>query len=79
MNLTLLEFDYVNHRGEPHKYVVRPLRLEFTPIVPVDGTVNTTAWRIRADVVTRDGEIRPGQRSFLVTGMQNVVERQDVP
>jgi len=57
-----LRFDYVNHRGEDHEYIVMPRELSRPD----------AWWCIEADVIERDGEPRPGRRTFRIAGMRDV-------
>lgn len=58
----LLRFAYVNHRGDLHAYLVRPV-----------GVSRPDArWCLEADVIERDGVTRPGQRTFALAGMKDV-------
>lgn len=69
----LLEFDYINHRGEPHRYRVRPEKLVFEEYIEDLGR----HWMVDAKVVSRDGVARPGARYFILSEMNNVREVPD--
>jgi hypothetical protein len=58
----LLRFGYTNHRGEDHIYLVAP-----------DALQRPDAWWcLVADVIERDGESRPGRRTFRLAGLRDV-------
>lgn len=66
-NPETVEFDYTNHRGEPHHYVVAPECTQWT----------SGGWFLDGQVVTRDGDPRKDmgptrRRSFEVDGITNL-------
>lgn len=73
-------FRYVNWRGDNHRYEVRPESLAFGPYTETGGPYPGTGkpglgsipkkWVLHAQVVTRDGEKRPGRRTFLISKIQ---------
>lgn len=72
--MLLLTFDYINHRGELHRYAVRPKTVQFSACQCFQGEPDRQAWNITCDVVLRDGEPRPGERSFAIIKMNEVAE-----
>lgn len=70
-----LEFSYTNHRGEEHTYVARPGPLQYrgpNEEDELDSTEPSEAWVIVATVEQRDGEPRPGVRTFRLDGMKDI-------
>lgn len=64
--LPVFGFHYVNHKGEHHTYLVRPLELQH-------GSEHyPKQWVLRAEVLQRDNEVRSGERCFAL-GKLNVV------
>jgi len=64
-----IRFDYVNHRGEDHNYVMTPEpRLTYEAA----GAAEPLGWKISGHVISRDGVNRPGRRTFMLTGMRNI-------
>ena len=60
--MVLLRFAYTNHRGEDHTYLVAPVELSRPD----------AWWSLQADVIERDGEPRPGRRTFRLAGLRDV-------
>lgn len=79
MSPTLLQFVYVNHRGETHTYLVRPVNVEFGKCEVLSTSPDRETWMLRAMVITRDGEFRSGERSFVITDLRDIQERQGYP
>lgn len=79
----LLRFDYVNHRGEEHNYIIEPVAMIYDSYVPVfeDGTEHNHAeqsWMLMGDVIDRDGVERPGRRTFRMVLIRNLVEATEL-
>lgn len=74
MTFTRLQFDYNNHRGDDHTYVVAPMSIAFEQHPLPDSDEQGFSWMLRAQVLKRDGECRPGIRSFQLRGLKNVEE-----
>lgn len=76
----LLRFNYINHRGDRHEYVVQPESIEFGPYE--NGGRDSRLeeedynWVLHANTVTRDGDKREGmgtrRRTFLLGGLANL-------
>lgn len=72
----LLEFDYVNWRGDDHHYVIEPEGLTWEEY---PGDVSPEGWFVHGMVVTRDGDPRKDmgparRRSFRLVKMKNLME-----
>ena len=64
----ILEFDYVNWKGDPHRYVIKTESLTY-------GQPDKH-WYINGDLITRDGDPREDmgptrRRSFKVSAILN--------
>lgn len=68
--ITRLKFSYTNHRGKDHEYLVQPMNLVHQQLY---GSTEF-AWCMKALVIKRDGENRPGYRDFKLTGLRDVEE-----
>lgn len=71
----LLQFSYVNWHGCRHDYTVDPESVEFGPYE--DGPLSEWRWVLHANVVTRDGDVRPEmgptrRRTFLIEEIENL-------
>lgn len=64
----MITFEYVNWRDERHTYTAEPEQLEFGYYGPEGkaGPDVVQRWVLHARVVTRDGDDRPGRRTFLL-------------
>lgn len=56
-----LRFRYVNHRGQHHEYLVRPVEISRPD----------ARWCLEAEVIERDGAARPGRRTFALSGLRD--------
>jgi hypothetical protein len=70
---TRLFFSYINHRGELHSYLVEPIVLGFGPCQCFPEDPDRPVWHIRASVIERDHEPRPGERSFALIKMSHEI------
>lgn len=75
----LVRFVYINWRDEQHTYVVKPESIEFGPHDQHGSGARAEEdynWVFHGEVVTRDGDTRPGmgtrRRTFLLDGMLNL-------
>lgn len=64
-----IRFKYVNHNNELHEYVMMPEPNLSFGTCGADGPLG---WLISGHVTSRDGIVRPGRRTFLLTGMQDI-------
>lgn len=74
---TLLRFNYLNHNGEDHNYVIEPIkRFEFGKCNCFPGDPDREAWYITGMNTMRDGELRPDSpmRSFALIKMRDIEE-----
>lgn len=75
---TRLQFHYKNWRGEEHTYLVTPLTIVFERTnnhqPKKKGEPDRFGWVLRAQVMQRDNEDRPGIRSFLLTDIRDLIE-----
>jgi hypothetical protein len=71
---TRLSFSYINHRGELHSYLVEPIELDFGPCQCFPDDPDRPVWHIRANVIERDHEPRPGERSFALIKMSHEIQ-----
>lgn len=77
-----IEFDYVNWRGDDHRYVITVESFEFRPYLDSHqpDPAGTPQWVVHGHVITRDGDTRPElaghpgnrRRTFLMSIMRNV-------
>lgn len=82
LDLAVIEFDYVNWRGEPHHYVIDIESLEFGAYGPEGKTGPDVKprWVMNGFVILRDGKPRDvpegetNRRTFLMEKMENVKE-----
>lgn len=71
---TRLSFSYINHRGDLHSYLVEPIAMEFGPCQCFPEDPDRPVWHIRANVIERDHEPRPGERSFALVKMSHEIQ-----
>lgn len=64
-----IKFTYTNWHGDEHEYVVVP-----EPALTFGAYANRDplSWLISGHVISRDGEPRPGRRTFRLVGMSNI-------
>ena len=73
----LLAFDYTNHRGDSHRYVIEPEKIECGPYDQGGLNEQLERWVLHGKVITRDGDRRAelGQqrrRTFQMDGLRNI-------
>lgn len=69
-----IQFEYVNHRIQKHKYTVLPLSVYFGPCMCFPDNPNKEAWVMKAFVLDRSGEARHVIRHFALVKLENVTE-----
>jgi hypothetical protein len=72
--IPLLQFDYVNHRNEPHNYEVIPIELGFMRCKCFPTDPEKESWGMQAVCIRRDGISRVAIRSFAFVKMTNMQE-----
>lgn len=72
----LAGFDYVNHRGDDHRYLVRldEDALEYSVYGAEPDPEGIKTWNLRVFVLERDGEVRENERVFMLSKIRNFVE-----
>lgn len=86
-SLAVIQFRYINWRGEEHIYVIDVESIEFAPYGPATDVDDIKPqWVMNGHVVTRDGKPRgpthhdrnkerqANRRTFLIEKMEDVVE-----
>jgi hypothetical protein len=75
MERSHLQFTYTNWRGDEHTYLILPMTIAYElGSFEAEGADRSWAWVLRAQVIQRDGEDRPGIRSFRLTGLNDLKE-----
>jgi hypothetical protein len=64
-----LRFNYVNHHGERHQYMMMP---EPALSYGTCGSDGPFGWLLSGHVMSRDGVLRPGRRTFLLHEMKDL-------
>lgn len=67
-----LEFFYVNHKGETHKYKIIPVSISFGHTGLYEGQHH--AWIVKGLVLTRSNVVRNVMRTFALVKMSQVSE-----
>lgn len=69
-----LLFHYINWKGEDHTYLVNPVTVKYSRQLVTPGGDEEFHWYLNCNVIERDGEKRPGPRSFILVKMRDVQE-----
>lgn len=73
-NGTKLKFNYINHRGEYHVYLVVPRMIEFGKCECFPEEPDRETWVLRCHVLERDWKPRPSERSFAMMKIKDIEE-----